>query len=74
MPDIFYKIIAFPPEMVCNVCFESEDFSQWNNALDPSFRRGTLSLVYKGHDLLGSLVKIMAKIGVITKGELNKQL
>ena len=34
---------------------------------------GTLSLVYKGHDLQGSLVKILAKIGVRSKGELDKQ-
>ena len=33
----------------------------------------TLSLVYKGHDIQGSLVKIMAKIGVISKGEIDKQ-
>ena len=33
----------------------------------------TLSLVYKGHDLQGSLVGIMAKIGVISKGKLDKQ-
>ena len=33
----------------------------------------TLSLVYKGHDLQGSLVKILAKIGARSKGELDKQ-
>ena len=33
----------------------------------------TLGLVYKGHDLQGSLVKILAKIGVRSKGELDKQ-
>ena len=33
----------------------------------------TLSLVYKGHDLQGSLVKILSKIGVRSKCELDKQ-
>ena len=33
----------------------------------------TLSLVYKGHDLQGSLDKILAKIRVRSEGELDKQ-
>ena len=33
----------------------------------------TLSLVYKGHDLQGSLDKILAKISVRSEGELDKQ-